>query len=131
MRKVKAIKVLRKRDGHGRMLAYSSYSDAGLLGVEEICQFLQVSGAGLADVNGIYECEEYQHNDKPVYKYVGGNDTYYLYYQNLSGGDVYFWVIDAFVMNRPGADPIAYYYNETLLGQWSGGGIPPTVSVVA
>ncbi len=117
------------RDAHGVLQRHTSLQAAGLLREVQDMGAYDVAGAGESDINGLYKYAGYRHNGEPVYKCVGSHNTYYLFYQLLEGVQQYLWVIDTVVHDRPGGETNAIYHNETLVGQWTGGGTPqPTVT---
>jgi len=94
----------------------------------------QVSNAGMAAVNGLYADNGTTHNGQPVYAFVNGDTTYYLYYQ-IDDDNAEAWVIDSAVGNS--YDPMftGFYHCATITGQWdnaasmSAGATPaPTVT---
>jgi len=85
----------------------------------------QVSGAGTAAVNGVYTPNGNTHNGEPVYAFVNGDTTYYLYYQ-VNDENEYAWTINNSVTDSPGPEFMGYYQSGTITGAWTNSNMWPS-----
>ncbi|MDZ7723536.1 MAG: GLUG motif-containing protein [candidate division KSB1 bacterium] len=69
----------------------------------------EVSGAGIADINGTY-VENGTNCGKPKYEFTNGGTTYYLAFNNIDFGD--YWIIgeSAALVDMPGSE---YYISSS------------------